>query len=75
LGKEVEGRPNPGEGPHAILVTGVRYDSAGKVQFIVINDTGKGSCTEDIPVVRFMNAVNDYFSGVGRYVVTDNPIW
>lgn len=67
--------PAPGSGPHAILVTGVQYDAAGKLKTFFINDTGMGTCTQPVYFLRLLRAVDDYFDGTGTHVVTDNPIW
>jgi uncharacterized Zn-binding protein involved in type VI secretion len=63
-----------GKAPHVVIATGVKFDPAGKIQEVIINDSGAGHCSEPIGFVRFMNAITDLYGG-GPYVVTDSPIW
>lgn len=65
----------PGTGPHAVLVTGTQYNAAGKLQNVIINDTGMGTCMQTVPAATLMSAVKSYYGGTGTHVVTDNPIW
>jgi len=62
-----------GQGPHAILVTGLQYDATGKLQNVFINDTGMGTCTQPVPVATFQAALTA--RGGANHVVTNNPIW
>ncbi|MFK5914026.1 MAG: PAAR domain-containing protein [Woeseiaceae bacterium] len=58
-------------GGHAIVVSGVKYDSTGKVSAYIINDTGTGEGMKAIPAAQFENSLRP-----NREInVTDNPIW
>jgi uncharacterized Zn-binding protein involved in type VI secretion len=62
----------PGEqGRHAVLVTDVNYDSEGRLQSVVINDTGWGECSMRVRPDVFERSL---VAG-GTTVVTDRPIW
>ena len=58
-------------GGHAVVVTGIEYDSDGNPTRVFINDTGNGQCMNPVPAERFQNSLRP-----GRDInVTDNPIW
>jgi len=58
-------------GGHAIVPTGMQYDANGKLQNVIVNDTGQGQCGQSIPADQFKDSLRP-----GRNVnVTDNPIW
>jgi uncharacterized Zn-binding protein involved in type VI secretion len=68
----------PDVGGHAVLVTGAKYDEQGKLQKIIINDTGASpGCFIEVDADQFLAAMgffenddpNDFL------VVTKNPIW
>lgn len=64
--------PPPGEGPHAILVTGVEFDEQGNIKNVIINDTGTGQCGVSVPAATFEQALSERGAS---HVVTDDPIW
>lgn len=56
---------------HAILVTGVQYDTAGKAETIYYNDTGSGVCGASLSAGKFIKSLRS-----GRDMnVTADPIW
>lgn len=58
-------------GGHAIVPTGLEYDANGRLQNVIVNDTGQGQCGQKIPADQFESSLRP-----GRNVnVTDNPIW
>jgi uncharacterized Zn-binding protein involved in type VI secretion len=46
-----------GEGPHAVMVTGVEYDEHGDPKYVIINDTGMALCSQRVPADHFYAAV------------------
>jgi uncharacterized Zn-binding protein involved in type VI secretion len=63
--------PGSSTGPHYLNVTGLKYDDNGNVTHVIVNDTGLGTCKQEVPIATFNNALmnND------RYIVTNNPVW
>lgn len=57
---------------HAIRVTGVELDSAGKPAAVFINDTGTGIAGQRVPEVTFRSAMKGF--GGGRMTTSDNPV-
>jgi len=58
-------------GGHAVVVTGIEYDSDGNPTRVFINDTGSGQCMNAIPASQFQNSLLP-----GKKInVTSNPIW
>lgn len=58
-------------GGHAVVVTGVKYDSSGNVSHYVINDTGAGQGMREVPATQFENSLRP-----NRQInVTNDPIW
>ena len=56
---------------HAVLVTGLRYDSNGQLAGVIINDTGTGNSAQEIPAARFQNSL---LAG-DDITVTDDPVF
>lgn len=56
---------------HAVLVTGLRYDSNGQLESVIINDTGNGNSADAIPAARFQNSL---LAG-DDITVTDAPVF
>jgi uncharacterized Zn-binding protein involved in type VI secretion len=67
------GQGTPGKG-HAVAVTGVKYDDAGNVTHVVINDTGTGKCGQEVDVATWNKAVAGKVGG-SSLNVTNTPIW
>jgi len=64
----------PSVGDHAVLVTGVKYDDNGNVTHVIINDTGAGTCMQEVPLNVWQQATSPAI-GTWQNVVTTNPIW
>jgi uncharacterized Zn-binding protein involved in type VI secretion len=61
----------PQSGSHAIVVTGVEFNSAGNVANVIINDTGTGQGSRSVPAAQYQRSLLP-----GRQAnVTANPIW
>jgi uncharacterized Zn-binding protein involved in type VI secretion len=58
-------------GGHAVLVSGVKYNSSGKVSHYVINDTGTGQGWREVPAAQFERSLR----AKRKINVTDSPIW
>lgn len=58
-------------GSHAVLVTGAVYDAEGRLTHVVINDTGAGRCSDNIPTDVFTRALLP----VNVVLVTEHPVW
>jgi hypothetical protein len=56
---------------HVVLATGVRYDKDGNVTHVIINDTGTGKCSQEVPINVWNLSTNPGWNNV----VTDKPIW
>jgi uncharacterized Zn-binding protein involved in type VI secretion len=67
------GAPTPPGSLHAITVTGVQYDDAGKPTNVIINDTGTGQCGQVVPIATFQAAQSAHPNP--QLNVTTNPIW
>ena len=56
---------------HAVVVTGLKYDKDGKLEKVIINDTGDGQAGKEIPAKQFQDSLRP-----NRDInVTDDPIW
>ncbi len=56
---------------HAVVVTGVKYDAAGKLESVIINDTGQGQSALAVPAAQFEQSLRP-----NRQInVTDKAIW
>ncbi len=65
------GDPTYAGSGHAVMVTGIEYDKAGKPSMVFINDTGTGNGAQGIPAAQFESSLR-----TGRDInVTNNPIW
>jgi len=62
----------PGTGRHAILVTGIEYNSAGDPTHVIINDTGTGNCGQRVPAATFTQAMSDHG---GPLNITNDSLW
>lgn len=58
---------------HAVAVTGIEYDDAGKPVNVIINDTGTGNCGQVVPIATWNAAVGAHPSSALN--VTSNPIF
>lgn len=58
---------------HAVTVTGVEYDDAGKPVNVIINDTGTGNCGQVVPIATWNAAVSAHPSPALN--VTSSPIF
>lgn len=63
----------PSTGNHWVQVTGVKYDADGNITHVIINDTGAGTCGQEIPAVRWQ-AATSATGGSNNHIVTTNPI-
>lgn len=68
------GTTPPSTGDHVVVVTGVEYDDNGAVTNVWINDTGAGSCSQQVPIATWNSATAPAI-GTWQSNVTDNPIW
>ncbi len=63
--------PRYAGGGHAIVTTGMKYDADGKLEAVIVNDTGLGQSQMEIPAQQYINSLRP-----NRDInVTDNPIW
>jgi hypothetical protein len=63
---------------HAVLVTGVQYNSSGNIVSVTINDTGAtppANCQQTVPIAVFQAAMASYGTGSSTTVVTDNRVF
>ena len=68
------GATPPSTGDHVVVVTGVEYDDNGAVTNVWINDTGAGTCSQQVPIATWNSATGPAI-GTWQSNVTDNPIW
>jgi hypothetical protein len=64
----------PGNGNHWVQVTGVKYDANGNITHVVVNDTGAGTCGQEIPIATWQAATNAT-GGCNEHIITNNPIF
>lgn len=63
--------PRYAGGGHAIVTTGMKYDKDGKLESVIVNDTGLGQAQMEIPAQQYIDSLRP-----NRQInVTDNPIW
>lgn len=67
------GPPTPPGSLHAVSVTGIEYDDAGKRVAVIINDTGSGQCGQRVPADQFDRATAAHPNS--QLNVTTNPIF
>ena len=61
----------PSGGGHAVTVTGVQYDSSGRIANVLTNDTGLGQANRPVPAAQYFSSLRP-----GRNAnVTDAPIF
>jgi len=64
--------PGSNSGGHSILVTGVSFDANGDLDQVTVNDTGLGTCGQEIAGATVGAAL---IGGGNSHVVTSQPIW
>lgn len=61
----------PQEGTHAVTVTGIEFDAEGNPTNVIINESGRGACSQSIPYGQFMGSLDT----TGKMVSTADAIW
>lgn len=68
---EVLWQNDQASGGHAVVVTGIKYNSSGKVSAYIINDTGTGEGMKSVPTKQFESSLRPK----RKINVTDSAIW
>ena len=58
------------DGIHELLITGAEYDENGDIKSYILNDTGAGFCSLEVPAADFEKSWHPN----GKLVVTDAPL-